>query len=35
MITTDKQDFVVIRDYFSVMNYNWKIFELNKELGYS
>ncbi len=34
LIKTDQQDFVVIQDYFSVMNYKWRIFEFEKELLY-
>jgi len=32
MIKTEEKDFVVMRNYFSVMNYKWVIFEYKKEL---
>ena len=32
MIKTEEKDFVVMRKYFSVMNYKWVIFEYKKEL---
>jgi hypothetical protein len=32
IVKTEDKDFIVRRDYFSVMNYKWKIFEYKKQL---
>ncbi|MFD3445895.1 hypothetical protein ACFDTO_14985 [Microbacteriaceae bacterium 4G12] len=33
VIKTDKHEYVAVREYFSLMNYKWKIYELKKEWG--
>jgi hypothetical protein len=33
-INTKTDDFIVIQDYFSIMNYKWKVFKFKSELEY-
>ncbi|WP_349410048.1 hypothetical protein [Pseudalkalibacillus sp. SCS-8] len=34
LVKTATDEYIVIQDYFSVMNYKWKIYEYDKTLAY-
>jgi|SRR5699024_3618574 len=34
-IDTKTKDFIAVRDYFSTMDYNWKLFGFEEEIDYS